>query len=152
MGAAGLLCPDTASSLPCQSLPRQPLPRTCAEADDNMHCRAHSPHPKHGSVGWPSPGQPKCPPNGLCGRLQWLSYPSACNTACASLGNLCGKKSASKTVAAKDGGVAKASKSTFKSLLELAGLWKRGLEETSGGQLPLPTPQGRSCSALAILT
>lgn len=53
------------------------------------------------------------------------------NTSCANLGDLPGKKSASKTTAAKDGGVAKASKPTFKSPLELAELWKRGLEETS---------------------
>lgn len=51
-----MLCPDTAASLPCQ-----PLPRSYAEADANAHCRAHSPHPKHSSVGWPRPGAAQMP-------------------------------------------------------------------------------------------
>jgi len=97
--------------------------------------------------GGPAPGQPKCPPHRLCSGLQWLSYPSACNTTCARFGDLCGKKNVSKTITAKDEGMAKASKSAFESLLELPELWKRGLEDTSRGQLPLPTPSSRSCSA-----
>lgn len=52
MGAANRFCPDAAASLPCQ-----PLPHASAEADANVHYRASSSHPKHGSVGWPSPGE-----------------------------------------------------------------------------------------------
>lgn len=76
------------------NLPCQPLPHTCAEVDASLHCRAHSHHPKHGLLGWPR----------LHGALQWLSYPSACNISCGSLGDLCGKKGASRTIAIKDRG------------------------------------------------
>lgn len=121
-----MLCRDTEASLP-----RQPLPCACVEADGHVCCRAHSPHPKQGLGGW---GSPNAHPMGCV-----VDYNG--NTVCASIGDPHGKKSASKTITAKDGELEKASKSTFKSLLELAGLWKRGMEETLGWQLPLPTPQ-----------